>query len=96
MVSHSASLHGTEEWQNISWEKVNRHVKSLQARIVKAVRLLEELQRTAVNEPQELTKYYGTILNKSKALLDYSRLKATNRSLSGELKYQKGMEKYDH
>lgn len=38
MVSHSASLHGTEEWQNISWEKVNRHVKSLQARIVKAVR----------------------------------------------------------
>lgn len=38
MIGHSASLNGSNVWQYIRWDKVKRHVKSLQARIVKAVR----------------------------------------------------------
>ena len=38
MMGHSASLSGSNVWHYIRWDKVKRHVKSLQARIVKAVR----------------------------------------------------------
>ncbi len=38
MIGHSASLNGSNVWHYIRWDKVKRHVKSLQVRIVKAVR----------------------------------------------------------
>ena len=40
MIGHSASLTGKTAWQYVRWDIVLRRVKSLQRRIVKAVRAI--------------------------------------------------------